>query len=432
LIRKEALDRVMMREGAAGIVRLSRMVKIPSLIGQSLRYTSITKEQLLEILRLTGSDVGSGDLSFYVSALGAERYGEHWKSEFKDQVIPFVSSAEEKARLMFGWPLENSTWAFVRTLGDDVYDEYWRQTQALPSSGTLEDLMFAIEQFRRVGRNLEVLCLIHQRIRDLSSELILSLLSEGQKQIVAGQVKIGSMLSYYLNKVLLSLQTREDVKEEDIARQEFAYFPLLVHEKRQMALYSFLSNDPEFFVEVLSYVFRGKKASTDTNPTEQERARAQVSYRLLTSFKNVPGLKKLSIDGGILNKWVDGVREYAEKADLSEIAEQKIGNILAHAPEDPADSFWPPTPICELIEKLASKDIERGITIECFNKRGVVTRGMYSGGYLERDDASRYQRWAIATAQYPRTSALLTTISENWLRHAEHEDVSAELRKMER
>lgn len=431
-LRKEALDRVLSREGTTGILRLARMVRIPSLIGPPLRSTSITEEQLLELLEASVTTVAPGDLSFYVSAIGAERFGEHWRKQFKDHFPKLIPDPQAIARLMLGWSLETATWEFVKSLGNDVYDEYWRQIQALPISGTLEDLLFAIEEFRRVGRSLEVLGLAHRRMRDLSPELILSLLAEGQQQIASGQIKMGTMLSYDLNKAFLSLQARDDVKEEDIARQEYVYLPLLVHESRPLALYGFLSSDPAFYVEVLSHVFRGKNAPSDTKPTEHERARAKVSYRLLSSFRTVPGHKNQSIDGEILNKWVDGVRECATKADLSEIADQYVGHILAHAPVDPAERFWPPSPVCELIERLASKDIETGISIECFNKRGVVARGMYEGGTLERADASTYEGWAAATAHYPRTSAMLAAISETWRRQAEEEDVRAELRKMER
>lgn len=57
---------------------------------------------------------------------------------------------------------------------------------------------------------------------------------------------------------------------------------------------------------------------------------------------------------------------------------------------------------------------------------------MYDGGDLERADASTYEEWAAATARYPRTSAMLTAISDDWRHQAEQQDIRAELRKMER
>jgi hypothetical protein len=52
------------------------------------------------------------------------------------------------------------------------------------------------------------------------------------------------------------------------------------------------------------------------------------------------------------------------------------------------------------------------------------------GGAQERDYAERYKRWADATLAYPRTSAMLTAISEDWIRQADRADVRAEQGKM--
>lgn len=431
-LRKEALENILSHDGTAGIIRLAQMVRIPSLIGPPLRLTSITEEQLFDLLKSSVATANPGDLAFCVSSIGAERFGEHWRKQFKDYFFTQIRDPYETARLMLGWSLESVTWDFVKSLGNDIYDEYWRIIKVLPIDGTLDDLLFAINEFRRIGRSLECLRLIHRRIQDISSELIFLLLAEGQQEIISRQINMDTMLSYYLNQAFLSLQERDDVKEEDIARQEYFYMPLLDHENRPLALNNFLSRDPAFFVEVLSHVFRGKNAPSDTKPTEQEQARAQNSYRLLSSFRTVPGLKDQTIDNEVLNNWVDGVRECATKINLSEIADQYIGHILAHAPEDPTERFWPPSSISVLIERIASKDIETGISIECFNKRGVTTRGIYDGGTLERAEAQKYKQWAAEIARYPRMSALLDEISETWCSQAEQEDNRAELRKMER
>lgn len=431
-LRTDVLNRVMALEGTAGVLRLTRMVKIPSLVGQSLRSTDITEEQLFELLRESIATSAPGDLSLYVSAIGARRFDEHWRKQVKEYFSTPPHDPKSIARLILGWSHEASTWAFVKSFGSDVNEAYWRQVKVLPITGTLDNLLFAIDEFRQVGRSLEVLGLLCDRMPDLSPQLILSLLTEGQRQIASGEIKMDTMLTYHLSEAFLSLQARSDVKEEDIARQEYSYLPVLEHETRPLALHKLLCSQPAFFVEVLSHVFRGKNDPPDKEPTEQEKARAGHSYRLLSSFRTVPGLDNQSINIGVLNDWVDGVREGAARVGLSEIADQYIGHILAHAPADSTEGFWPASPVCTLIERLSSKDFETGIRIECFNKRGVTSRGLYDGGNLERKDASKYREWSAATVRYPRTSAVLGEIAEMWQRHAEGEDVRAELTKMER
>ena len=88
--------------------------------------------------------------------------------------------------------------------------------------------------------------------------------------------------------------------------------------------------------------------------------------------------------------------------------------------------------MCTVIEKIGASELENGFSIECFNKRGVVTKAIHEGGGQERSLALTYERWAAATSRFPRTSAMLTRISEYWESNAKGEDTRAELDKMKR
>lgn len=115
---------------------------------------------------------------------------------------------------------------------------------------------------------------------------------------------------------------------------------------------------------------------------------------------------------------------------LDDIGDQRIGYVLAHALQEEGDPFWPPSAVCQVIDAFASEDIERGFANECFFKRGSYTKAINEGGQQERELAARYREWANATFNYPRTSAILMSISDEWTRQAEREDIDAEQRKM--
>jgi len=70
--------------------------------------------------------------------------------------------------------------------------------------------------------------------------------------------------------------------------------------------------------------------------------------------------------------------------------------------------------------------------LECFNKRGTYSKGINEGGDQERELAKRYKAWSDATLKYPRTSAMLIAISEDWVRNAERADIEAEKSKLKR
>lgn len=429
-LRRDVLQRVLDRDGVAGILRLARMVKLPNLIGPALRHISITVDQLFELLSGALDPAVPRELAFFVSAVGAEKFGDQWRVDFKSRVLQSVRDDAIKANLLLGWPLNEITWAFVRSLGEQVWKEYWRQMRALPTRGTLEQLLFAIAELRGQGRDLEVLGLAHLRLKDLPTVLIQSLLANGVQQVSSAIESMGNMLSYYVAGALAEMRKREDADELAIARLEYAYLPVLHDKKETLTIIRLMARDPNLFVDVLSHVFKGKNAPPKDEVTEEDRARAHTSYDLLSSFKTVPGLVEGKIDRTALAAWVAGARKLAKAKDLEEISDQYIGHVLAHAPKDPDELFWPPSPVCSVLEELASDDIEKGIGIESFNKRGVYSKAINEGGSQERKLADQYQAWADHTHQFPRASAMLAAIADMWRKQADGEDTRAEKNKL--
>lgn len=431
-LRKQIFQRVLDRDGVPGVLRLARMVKLPELLGQVLVHShlSITLEQMFELMQGALDPAAPPSLSYYVSAAGVGKFGGQWEGAFKDRFLAQVTDAAAKAKLLLGWPATPTTWSYVEGLGSEVRDQYWRQVGLLPINAPLDDLLYAIDHFRTVGRDIDVLGLMHSRAKDLSSSLLVDLLTKGISQVDNGFKRLGNMLSYYVAKALKEVRTRSDVDKLEIGRLEYAYLPLLRHENEPLTIFNLLASDPKMFIDVLSHVFRGKNTPPEQTITAEMKTRANISYDLLSAFKTVPGQRDGKIDAQILSEWVATVRTLASEKGLDDIGDQRIGYILAHAPQDASEPLWPPSAVCQVIDEVAAEHVERGFAIECFNKRGVYGKGINEGGGQERALAARYKGWADATLMYPRTSAMLMSISDDWLRRAEHEDVRAEQGKM--
>jgi hypothetical protein len=63
--------------------------------------------------------------------------------------------------------------------------------------------------------------------------------------------------------------------------------------------------------------------------------------------------------------------------------------VLAFArPEN--DGAWPPKAVRDLVERIGSDAIERGIQTATFNRRGVTMRSPTAGGAKERMEAFPY------------------------------------------
>jgi hypothetical protein len=124
-------------------------------------------------------------------------------------------------------------------------------------------------------------------------------------------------------------------------------------------------------------------------------------------------------------------RALAEKKDRAEIADEFIGQLLAHSKPDAASGAWPQPPVANLLDELRADGLERGLEIERFNMRGVHSRGIGEGGRQERDLAATYRRWAEQTAS-SRTAEMLERIAEEWDMHARQQDIAAEQEKLRR
>ncbi|KJH65900.1 hypothetical protein [Chromobacterium violaceum] len=429
-VRKEVLERVLGRDGVAGILRLARMVKLPNLIGPALRHTSISMDQMFELLQGALDQGMLRELAFYASAVGADKFGDQWKDAFAERGLVHVQDDSAKAHLLLGWPQDEVTWSLVDSLGSQVREQYWAQTNVLPIRGTFEQLRFAIDQLRQRNRDIDVLGLVNMRLKDLPTDLIQDLLTKGIPQVEHAAKRMGTMLPYYIAQALKELRGRSNAQELEIAKIEYAYLPVLRFEEQPLSIIGLMARDPELFVDVLSHVFRGKNATPEEVITDEMKARARASHGLLMMFKTLPGLHGTKVDPDALAGWVSQARSTAGHKDLIEICDTYIGHILAHAPSDPNETFWPPSAVCKVIEGTASVELEHGFETECFNKRGVYSKAINEGGDQERRLAEQYQQWADDTHRYPRTSATLVSIADNWRQHAVKADTRAEQGKM--
>ena len=124
--------------------------------------------------------------------------------------------------------------------------------------------------------------------------------------------------------------------------------------------------------------------------------------------------------------WARAALQMAAKAGRHDVASREIGKLLAYAPADKIDEVWPAREVRELIETLENEEVEVGVVIELFNKRGVHARPIDGGGAPERELAQAATSAADALqAEWPRTSKMMRDNAKQWTRHAEAEDQRA-------
>jgi hypothetical protein len=416
--------------GVQGLLRLAKTVKLPRQMGQAFDAVDLQYDDAANLIfALMEAGGECYDLACIISGGLKRREGHAWVSYVTEFVVPRCKSSKDVALLLSSWPNDAETWAFVQSLGQEVTDTYWREVGSLPWTGS-EGLQEAIVELRRVGCSLKVLTSLHKRVEDLSSQMLLSLLDESVVEIASGS-GASTMLSYALSEVFTTLAGRDDVTLLEVAQREYIYLPLIEESVKGLAAHALLAQEPAEYVAILKNAFVSKNEEQESHPNEEMRTRARLSYRLLKSFHTIPGDTGGIIDAPILQAWVVEVRRLADESGRGDIADEFVGQLLAHSKPDLVNGAWPSTEVASVLEQIASEILEHGIEIERFNMRGVFCKAYNEGGGQERDLESSYRQWAKQSTS-PRTTAMLERIAEGWNESAKRVDIAAELGKLKR
>jgi hypothetical protein len=145
-------------------------------------------------------------------------------------------------------------------------------------------------------------------------------------------------------------------------------------------------------------------------------------------MRRIPGTDAAGkIATNALMDWLRQVRVLAAQYGRAEITDQCLGQLLAKAAPDGAGG-WPPVPVCEAMESIASSEIAKGFSVGVRNSRGAVWRG--EGGAQERELATKYRTWSQKLAfQYPYVVSVLEEIAASYDREAEWHDSEATVSK---
>jgi hypothetical protein len=222
---------------------------------------------------------------------------------------------------------------------------------------------------------------------------------------------------------------RHDLGVERAVRVEWYFLPMLGYDPDAQTLHHTLAEDPRFFVEILSMVFRPRSEHESEPPSEQDKAAAENAFRLLSSWSTCPGTDdhgEVTLER--LRDWVGTARSLLAERNRVEVGDEQIGQALAAAPADP-DGSWPCEPVRDLLEELRNDRIDRGLEIRVFTNRGVTSRSLDAGGQQEWKLAEGYRARAEEfVASWPRTAATFRRLAETYEADARREDAEAERR----
>lgn len=422
--RADAVASLAATSGVDEVVRLAGMVRFPSDVAHAAA-TGIDDENILkDFLNQGEPNKPAPEFSAVVAGTLRHMRGDKYDSQILATAQQSGWSPVRTASILLHWPEVKETWDLVSTLGQAAERHFWSKRRPFRFEGPTNELETLVRRFVAARRASSALAVVHPRERELSWQTVTAILGGALEELEDSGLE-GGTENFLFSELFKSLRDRKDINQLQLAKWEYAYFPVLRNQNVDLALYDRMASDPEFFVSILQDVF----VADDVDPGEREstpeqRNRSSISHSILIQNNRVPGETGDTIDQDALDTWVDGMLEEGRKKGLTRIVPSYIGRTIAHAAE--SNGVWPPREVAKVIERLRSADVERAIMLERFNMRGVYVKALFEGGLQERNLAAQYQVWADATVLFPRTKAMLTSIAERWDRDATEADHEAE------
>ena len=442
-LRAAALREILDKDGFAGVLKLADIVESPAQVGVTLAQTDCVPQELVVPGLLKSSNSKHFLLAGAFVRYRIDHPGWDWV-----RTLPLDKwDTKVTADLLSQSGLDPRAWTLAETLGEGVVEEYWKAVLIFGESrANPQQLEFACRKLIEATRPESAIGVLSRVTFDeviISPSIVMDSLtaclewiqSNPDTQLRDDTVRIVQELLGWLQK---NVPFCNDEPTQRLAQLEWA-FQLDgsgTYGVSPKTLVRCLSEYPKFFAELIGAIFRSKHdQESETTSTEEQQKKAIHGYRLLRNWDCVPGTQSDgSIDEEQLLRWLESVRSLCRDSGHLEIADSKIGEMLARWPQ-PKDetAMWPCEQICDAIEEANSDDLDRGFQIGALNSRGATWRSPLDGGDLERKEAAKYRRWAeLCDIDWPRTAASLRKVAESYEFSAQREDSRASERAHER
>jgi len=435
--RIKAIQDIKVKLGMEGLIKLAEQSKNPYIVGTTtaeLPLADDEEESLFFFLSTEDKKVAFIQGYIWGKAL---KNGNSWIKKVVDKALSKRWNSIKVINLFLALPQNRQIWNLLEKFKTQIQKEYWEKIQPRFFDLSSEDKIYALQKLMYVKRHFTALDTVAMFAKKIPPKLIVELLEKAALERSRDDFRV--VKPWNIKKLFEILDQSDEIEKDKIAKLEWLYLPILASVgsgRPPKMLHQQLSNDPEFFAEVIKWIYKpksenGEEAEEDM-PQEFKEQRARLAWKLLHTWKTIPGSDS---SGRIiyqkLKSWVKKARELCEKLDRLENCDTHIGQVLAYSTLD-EDGNWPSEEVCRIIEGIESKNLEEGFSIGIYNKRGVVTKSPFEGGQQERELAEQYRKYADKwNVSFPKVASILRRIGEDYEFEAKREDKEAEKRRLE-
>jgi hypothetical protein len=430
--RRDAVKEIDVEGGLDLVLRLAHESALPWVVGVALAdaFEGKYEDALLPLL---GSD-DQAEATVAHAYLGRRFHaaGWPWLEEFTGPQAGL--SDDQQARLLVATHDFPRAWEVADAKGIGVANRFWELFRPVGLGQDFKHVRLVADRLLAVGRNaaaLDFIGLYRERVQG-SGEEFAELVAEGLTRLLDQQTadhEFRQLSGWDFEQLFAFMEAnREAVGETRLAGLEWAYLQALGLHPDVPTLHMRMANDPAFFVQIVSTVFRPASGKEDSKPVDEaRRRRAANGWDLLRSWNRPPGMVDSGqMDGSALRAWVTEARRLLKESDRLEVGESQIGQALVATPADP-DGSWPGEVVRDLLEEIQSEHLESGLSTAVLNGRGITTRGLGEGGAQEMELAGSYRDQADRLAdKWPRSAAMLRGLATSYESDARREEKRAE------
>ena len=434
--RRDTLVEIYQTSGIDGIKQLANCCKSPQLIGNAIAISEIKSELEYELLDwLESNEVGliTASRSFVFA------YANHSKEFAKTMFEQCGEWSNDKlTSFLLGLPFDQVTFEILKEVENEVNEKYWKEVKDyFLKDIEIEKINWVIEKLLITGRPLAAIDVSGQILFDSRRKVSLdcNLLGEILKKIASNpmnneQIPI-SQVRFNIFKAIEYIQEQEQLPREEIIQIEWMYLKIFKYESvKPRYLEEEIINNPAFFAQLVSWVFKPEKCGIEKTNEESIELRAENALELLNTISIIPGQKENGfIDAEELREWIYEARGNLKCSDIMKFGDYQIGKILSNSPSG-TDGIWPHEAIRDIIEELQNPELEESLESGKYNLRGATIRLPFDGGKQERELVEKYQEQVDQIMlQWPRTSEILRGLGRSYERDANREDRQVELIK---
>ena len=361
-------------------------------------------------------------------ALG--RYRAHGKSWVIRQLErgELALSAGQEVELLMVLPFRSETWEAAARRGEAVHEGYWDKVRVFPGCARGQDLAQGASCLVDAGRPFDAAIVLAHDQRVTGSLVSAGVIADVLRAIVSAGGECGTPNSQLGGDIasLLDMLAAADYHSKDLARLEWGLLPYVSrHERPPGALHEILAEDAEFFVKVVALAY-SPEGEDPARLDDRTRRIARGAYSLLSSWRTLPGEDNGRVSHRRLHGWITEARAGLEAVGRLPIGLTVAGQMLSGSPHG-RDGLWPCAAVREVIEAVASTDLETGVAVGVHNMRSSGVKDAGVGGVAERELAREYEGYAIAARPtHPQTARMLREIAKSYSRDADREDHRAD------